>query len=405
MNALMIDPDALRRTQHRLHDARQHLRRLRVTTGRIALIDEIARAEHSVDELSRRIATILSSPLLLDPPRRTAMLLATIDDWIADRKWWARSTTHDSTPIDPVVSMMAADISTRDALIDSIVVDGTHRLSALLFGATDIAKVRDLCLRAIDPRSVNPDVARTRIEAVAAAVFAEPGERATISGARLDVVALKRRRSDLRELLGMMAAPWVLHFTGLASRWGGNPESGRDLLHRIADHDAAAVRVRDGLVPAIEDAFRDMPSGHDERMSRIDEIAFAVGASTEILRRVDVEGAHRAASTRSALLSIPGHLPLGLSWPASLAIGAATSVVAGRTDSRHDVEERSTRTEHDDRERLARVAANSARRAAIEDGLMNADATHVPADVRVQIQHAADAISNAADRGDAFGAR
>ncbi|MCE2763910.1 MAG: hypothetical protein LW627_05300 [Ilumatobacteraceae bacterium] len=405
MNTLVIDPDALRRAQHRLHEANQHLRRLRATPVRYAVVGEIARAEGMVHELSRRIAGILSSPLLLDPPRRTAVLTSTIDDWIADRKWWARSTTRDSTPIDPVVSMMAADMSTRDALIDSIMADGTHRLSALLFGATDIAKVRDLCLRATDPRSVNPDVARTRIEAVAAAVFAEPGERATISGARLDVAALERRRDDLRELLGMMAAPWVLHFTGLASRWGGNPESGRDLLHRIADHDAAAVRVRDGLVPAIEDAFRDMPSGHDERMTRIDEIAFAVGASTEILRRVDVDAAHRAASTRSALLSIPGHLPLGLSWPAGLALGAATSVVAGRLDSRHDVEERSARTEHDDRERLARVAENSARRAAVEDGLMNADATHVPADVRVQIQHAADAVSNAADRGDEFAAR
>jgi len=405
MNTLMIDPDALRRTQHRLHEANQHLRRLRTTTVRIRVVGEIARAEGLVDELSRRIAKILSSPLLLDPPRRTAALTSTIDDWIADRKWWARSTTYDSTPIDPVVSMMAADTSTRDALVDSIVADGTHRLSALLFGATDIAKVRDLWLRATNPRTVNPDVARSRIEAVAAAVFAEPGERAIFGGARLDIVALEKRRDDLRELLGMMAAPWVLHFTGLASRWRGNPESGRDLLHRIADHDAAAVQVRDGLVPAIEDAFRDMPSGHDKRMIRIDEIAFAVGASTEILRRVDVDGARRAASTRSALLSIPGHLPLGLSWPAGLALGAATSVVAGRLDTRHDIEDRSARTEHDDRERLARVAENSARRAAIEDGLMSADTTHVPADVRVQIQHAADAISNAADRGDAFAAR
>lgn len=405
MSALMIDPDALRRAQQRLHDGARHLRRLRATPDRTAVIGEIARSAWMLDEVTRCIAAILSSPLLLDPPRRTAVLTATIDHWIADRKWWARSTTRDSTPIDPVVNMMTADTSTRDALIDIIVADGTHRLSALLFGATNIARIRDLWVRATDPRTVDPEVARSRIEAVAAAVFAEPGERATISGARLDVVALKKRRSDLRELLGQMAAPWVLHFTGLASRWRGDPESGRDLLHRIAEHAAAAVRLRDGLVPAIENAFRDMPTGHGERMTRIDEIAFAVGAGTEILRRVEVDEAHHAASTRSALLSIPGHLPLGLSWPAGLALGAATSVVAGRLDSRHDVEERSARTEHDDRERLARVAETSARRAAIEDGLMNADATHVPADVRVQIQHAADAISNAADRGDAFAAR
>jgi hypothetical protein len=405
MSALMIEPDALHRVQNQLRDAARHLRRLRTASNHIALVGDIAQAARLVDELSRRIAAILSSPLLLDPPRRTAALTAIIDDWIADRKWWARSTTHESTPIDPVVRMMAADASTRDALIDSIVADDTHRLSALLFGATDITKVRELWLRATDPRTVNPGVARVRIEAVAAAVFAEPSTRASMSGARLDVVALKKRRSELRELLGMMAAPWVLHFTGLASRWHGNPESGRNLLHRIAEHDAAAARVRDGLEPAIENAFRDLPSGHDERMTRIDEIAFAVGASTETLRRVHVDEAHDAASTRAALLSIPGHLPLGLSWPAGLALGATTSIVAGRLDTRHAVEQRSARTEHDDRERLARVAATSARRAAIEDGLMNPDATHVPADVRVQIQHAADAISNAADRGDAFAAR
>lgn len=74
-------------------------------------------------------------------------------------------------------------------------------------------------------------------------------------------------------------------------------------------------------------------------------------------------------------------------------------------DTRQDVAERSARTEHHDRERLARVAETSARRAAVEDGLMDPDSAHVPADVRVQIQHAADAISNAADLGDAFAER
>jgi hypothetical protein len=401
----MIDPEALRRVRQRLDDAERCLGHLRVTSEAIPVVAEVGRAQLLLDDVSRRLLSILSSPLLLEHPRRTAALTAIVDDWVADRKWWARSTTFESTPIDPVVRMMAADAPTRDALIDSVSGDKPHHLSALLFSATNFTKVQELWLRATDPSSVDPELARLRIEAVAAAVFAEPDERASMSGARLDVTSLERRRAELRELLGMMAAPWVLHFTGLSARWRGDPESGRDLLLRIADHDAAAVHLRNGLTPAIQSAFSDMPPGHAQRMTRIDEIAFAVGASTEILRRVDVDEAHDAASTRSALLSIPGHLPLGLSWPAGLALGATTSIVAGRLDTRHDIEERSARTEHDDRERLARVAETSARRAAIEDGLMNPDATHVPADVRMQIQHAADAISNAADRGDAFAAR
>ena len=402
MNTLMIDVDALRRARSCVEHALVILRKVRATSGGTIIAPEVGRALASMEEVSRRLGRVLTSPLLLDPPRRNAELTAIIDDWITDRKWWARSTTFESTPIDPLVRVLRVDAPTRDRLINSLVAHDTERLTALLFGPTDFSAVRELWIRATDPSKVDPERARIRIEAVARAIFAEPHEREVMSGARIDVVALERRRSDLRELLGMMAAPWVLHFTGLSTSWNGEPGSGRDLLARIAHHDEAAMHLRTALGPSIERAFRDLPSDHLTRMERIDHIAFAVGASTEILRNVDVEHARQETSTREAVLSIPGHLPLGLSWPAGLALGAATSMIAGRLDDTHDVEERSIRAEYDDRERLADIAQRSALRAAIEDGLMSPDGSSIPADVRVQVQHAHDAISNAADRGDAF---
>lgn len=401
----MIDIEALHRGRHRLTEAQNLLHRVRVTSERVANVAEVGRCLVALEEVTRRVNRILTSPLALDPLPRNTALTAIIDDWIADVKWWARSTTFDSTPIDSVVRMMAAHDPTRDALMDSMIERESLHLTALLFSTTDISEVRDLWIRATDPRSVNPEKARIRIEAVAAAVFAEPNARKVFSGARLDVRALAQRRSELREMLGSMAEPWILYFTGLSARWNGDPVAGRDRLRQIADHDAAARRLRTALGPAIERDFRDLPLEHEARMTRIDQIAFAVGASIEILRDVDVERARRETATRAALLSIPTHLPLGLSWPAGKALEAVTTTLAGRMDTRQDVAERSARTEHHDRERLARVAETSARRAAVEDGLMDPDSAHVPADVRVQIQHAADAISNAADLGDAFAER
>ena len=171
----MIDPEALRRVRQRLDDAERCLGHLRVTSEAIPVVAEVGRAQLLLDDVSRRLLSILSSPLLLEHPRRTAALTAIVDDWVADRKWWARSTTFESTPIDPVVRMMAADAPTRDALIDSVSGDKPHHLSALLFSATNFTKVQELWLRATDPSSVDPELARLRIEAVAVAAVEDLG--------------------------------------------------------------------------------------------------------------------------------------------------------------------------------------------------------------------------------------
>lgn len=406
MSTLAIDVDALSVASRLLREAGRWARQTRAVAVEASAAATLDRIVDELDDVNRRIGSMLASPLLLDPPQRTASLLDTVDRWIADPKWWARSTTRESTPVDPVVRVLAFDHGTRESFIGALVdpdsPDDFRRLAALLFGAVDFDQVRLLWVRATDPLVVELREARRRIEAVATVVFREPDERSVMSGARLDVVALERRRSDLRELLGELAAPWILHFTGLANQWNGDARTGRDLLERIADHDRAAAHLRDGLIPAIERAFDHLPAGHQRRMERIDQIAFAVGVGTEILRRAEIDGAQDSASTRAAILSLPEHLPLGLSWPAGLALGVATSLVAGKLDDVDEVRNDATREARRDRERLAEVAAVAARRAAIDDHLISPDSGFVPADVRVEIQHAADSVSNAADRGEEF---
>lgn len=402
VSALTIEPEAIRAAATRLSMAIDHLRRLRSTPSPPNVLVQVAEAQRAAERLSQRMSDILTSPLLLEPEQRDRRLVSTIDEWISDRKWWARSTTRASTPIDPVVTLMARDAETRSSLLDSLVDSDPERLSALLFGATNFTDVRTLWMRAVDPASTTPYRARRRIEAFAAAVFDEPRARETITGASLDVVALRKRRDELRELLGAMAAPWVLHFTGLAGTWGGDATSGSQLLRRIADVESAATHLRDGLGPALERAFHDLPPTHEQRMTRIDEIAFGVGATTEVLRRARVAEAEESAANRSAILSVPGQLPLGMSWSTGLMIGVATSVLSHRLDDTREVADRSARLEHSDREELAALAEHQAELAAVEDGLMDPDAIVVPAEVRLQMQHARDSIANAAERGDVF---
>ena len=398
MTYVGIDVGAVAEATGQLERARHFLEGARMDGtlhDHLRHVDEIIRV---IIETHRALGRILASPLALEPERRQSALIALVDGWIANPKWWARSTTRASTPIDDVWRTVSHDTVSLDAVMNrSIDVDDVRRLQGLLFGAADFATVRTALIESVDPARLEPHQARARIEALATAIFDEPGDRPVFANARVDIERLRQRRSELRALLGELCAPWQLHFTGLADQWGGDPTTGLDLLRRVATDARAASALAAALPAAMSAAFGDLPTDHPSRLRRIDEIAFSIGATTRILEVARVEESVAKAERREFALGLPSYLPLGLSWTASVTIGAASALIGNRLDDSDDVREAAAASERELRERLAEIASRDVLRSAIAVGL--ADTDNVPIDVRLEMQHARDSIFDSGDRG------
>ncbi|MFM8562572.1 MAG: hypothetical protein ACKOCE_01605 [Acidimicrobiia bacterium] len=400
MTYVGIDVSAVAEAIRQLEQARHLLEGARTDE---TFHDDLTRVDAVIGvviEANHALHRILASPLALEPERRQSALIALVDGWIADPKWWARSTTRATTPIDDVWRAVGHDTVSLDALMNrSIDVRDIRRLQGLLFGAADFTTVRAALIESVDPTRIEPHQARARIEALATAIFVEPGDRPVFANARVDVERLRQRRSELRALLGELCAPWQMYFTGLAEIWGGDSTTGLALLRRVASDARAASALAAALPAAVSAAFRDLPADHLSRLRRIDDIAFSIGATTRVLEVAKIEESIDKAERREFALGLPSYLPLGLSWTASLTIGAASALIGDRLDDSDDVRDAAATSERELRARLADIAARDVLRSAIAVGLVDADADSVPIDVRLEMQHARDSIFDFGDRG------
>ncbi|NDE81345.1 MAG: hypothetical protein EB037_10590, partial [Actinobacteria bacterium] len=77
-------------------------------------------------------------------------------------------------------------------------------------------------------------------------------------------------------------------------------------------------------------------------------------------------------------------------------------VVASNMDHTDDASDDAEREEARQREQLARLAGELTWRSAVDDGLVVLDGRAIPVEVRLEVQHAIDAIANATGRGDSW---
>ena len=398
MTFLVVDFDASHEALRWLSAAGRVTARLRSSGMPIEFLSRIDTVEDLLRQSHGCLRKILDSPLALPPTERSLVI---IDAWIADPKWWARSTTRECTPIDDVFDVL--DAPAFDRLFDILARSpDSDRLFGVLFGTTDVDALRGSLIDATDPRRVDPATARVRIELLAAAVFDEPERRPILTNASVDLARLKTRRAELRQLLGELSAPWQLHFTGLAHLWGGSPEDGIELLRRIAANNEAARELIAGLDAATRRAFLDLPTDHESRMRRIDDIAFSIGATAAVFENELIEDAERRSAARRSALAVPAYLPLGLSWTASLTLSVASGIIGARLDEGDSVRETAREADHALRERLTRVATRGVLDSAIANHMIDPHDDDLPTDVRIEMMHARDSILDAGDEGRRF---
>ncbi len=322
----------------------------------------------------------------------TAYLL---NRWVAHHQaWWSDATHGEQTRIDVMIATVAADPIDAGRLIDS-----TIFLAPLIYGSHDLGVVRALWLSATDPRTTSASTAGDRIKRLVETVFGDQEWHTAIAPSWVDIHEQKQIRQQIRDLLGEVVAPWQLQFTGLAHEWRWSAKTGIHYLKKIAEAENAAAAVSQGLGPALYRNLSDLPDDSSDRLHRINSIAFAVGASTELLRNSKVQQADMDSDHLSTLLTIPTLLSLKLPWPSSLVINKAHSLVAGQLDTTSETEISSSLEMLQQRSALASVAYMAVFNAAITSGRLENVNDDPSAELRLELQHTVDSIDNSTTRG------
>ena len=322
----------------------------------------------------------------------TAYLL---NRWVAHHQaWWSDATHGEQTKIDILIATVAADPIDAGRLIDS-----TNFLAPLIYGSHDLGVVCTLWLSATDPRTTSASTAGDRIKRLVETVFGDQEWHTAIAPSWVDIHEQKQIRQQIRNLLGEVVAPWQLQFTGLAHEWRWSAKTGIHYLKKIAEAENAAAAVSQGLGPALYRNLSDLPDDSSDRLHRINSIAFAVGASTELLRNSKVRQADMDSDHLSTLLTIPTLLSLKLPWPSSLVINKAHSLVAGQLDTTSETEISSSLEMLQQRSALASVAYMAVFNAAITSGRLESVDDDPSAELRLELQHTVDSIDNSTTRG------
>ena len=204
-------------------------------------------------------------------------------------------------------------------------------------------------------------------------------------------------------LAAEIAASWQIRLTGLAHEWSVDANEGRRLLSALCTDADATALIAGGLTDAVWRELSHPPADPVARRRLIDDVAFAVGASTEIVRGSEVNGAEADDAFVDSLVHLPLRVPLGVGWAASTALGIGADAAGEALSQADETSRRAALAEVAQRDLLAAVAVAALWRAAVESGRATADSRELPRDLELELQHGHDSMSNQAGRGDAFG--
>jgi hypothetical protein len=416
--------------------------------ARAAFMDGLGTAglDRLADEDPHAAARLLAS-LDLVPPRLAQMAERVLRSWVVDDPaWYLDAPGHELSVADLVLGAVLAEPIAAISLFDAM----SDRLDVLLFGANDPAAGRRLVAAVTDPGHATVNDAGRRLRAVVELMQADPIracpdlttvalELRLIAPVGIDAVARER---EIRAWLGSVVAPWQPWFTGAATEWGWQATDGLRALVFVADDDASAAALGDGLGPALARLVATAPSQGPGMRAAIDAAAFTSGAVAEILRDAEVDDlaerralwglahsgldAAAAAGTRALTAPLPPPVPMLVRRAVGLGLGVAIDAVDGdaRDESRRAARREMARrvaTAH----LLVGVLAERARRegrlpgrlgpvpaidlddptalvhpAALERLHAWIHSPGMPAELRLELQHAVLAVANSADLGD-----
>ena len=312
-------------------------------------------------------------------------------------EWWSDATHGGPTNIENFLSRISEQPLECGRLIDN-----TKFVAPLIYSVHDPSIIRRLWLSATDPRSTSVVTAGQRIKKLVEEVFGDQKWRHGIAPSWLDIHEQSRIHHEIQTILGEVIAPWQLQFTGLTADWKWSADEGISYLKKVAESEVAAASLSQGLGSALFRNISELPDDRRLRQERIDSIAFAVAASTEVLRNAKVHQAQMDTDHLATMLAIPTMLPLKLPWPSSLMIGQVTSGLVQRIDTTEDVNVSSAIEQIHHHEALAAIGLMGVWQAAITSGRLEDPLDEPPPDLQLEMQHTLDVLDNPGMRGQAF---
>ena len=348
-------------------------------TGFVGLDPErVVRLRAALDELDLRLARLAACPLspestsVIEAARRarrigrdchdavidaarswfvgTMVAVALVEWGRPDAGWWVDRVRAPSTLADHALTAIADD----PVAVDVVASRGSS-VAALTWGAIDGDAVLRFWLDATDPARVDEVTAGRRIRTLLRVYFDEHYWRGGISSSTVEDPGMVERERRIREWLGLIVAPWQLHFTGLAHRWGWTSQEGGATLRALLDDERAADSVAAGLPRAVESALGRLPHDVTERRRLTEAVAFGIGASGQLLGEAAVAESYATVDLAHDLVNLVG-FGLPLTRSEQMVVGLAESVISDRL---HDPDARRRAADEETRRRRL-VAAHAA---------------------------------------------
>lgn len=306
MTVLAFDPERLWALCRSLEDLEADL---------VALHHQCVDAEFLNREIAlcrshhRRILAVLRSDLADSPASRIAT-------WVDTHpSWWAKATHGASTDVDAVLAAVIHDRRAAGALVDDL-----DSIAPLIYGTHDTDLVRAFWTTVTDPRTTAPALAGRRIQRLLETVLGDHPWSREVSRSSIDPIVRSRIETAAVDMLGGIAAPWQLYFSGRAAAWSWTTEVGIGWLRAVTSSAVAAADLARGLGPSVVRSLSDLPNDDIERRRRIDEVAFGIGASLTLLQDAGIDDAGRDRSSWRTFDQLVEYLPVNAPWPVSIVV-------------------------------------------------------------------------------------
>lgn len=234
--------------------------------------------------------------------------------------WWAKATHGRPTDIDTILRTVQSDPHSASVLVDSL-----DDIAPLIYGVHDIEVVRAFWLLVTDPDTTSPAVAGRRIRSLLETIFGDHPWSQGLSRSSINPLERRRIERAAKDMLGEILAPWQFHFSGRTRHWSWSTSTGIEWLRRVAASPTAAAELARGLGPSVVRGLSHLPPSSTDRYRHIDDIAFSIGVSLEILHEAGIDHAGRDHFTWTSFDELVDLAPVNAPWPLSTLISRSAS--------------------------------------------------------------------------------
>ena len=312
--------------------------------------------------------------------------------------WWAKATHGQPTDIDTILQSLITNPRAASMFLDSL-----DDFAPLIYGAHDTDLVRAFWLQVTDPATTSPEIAGRRIRALLTTIFGDHEWSQGLS--RSSIVPQERRRIEQSaiDMLGEIIAPWQFSFAGQASDWSWTSSAGITWLQKVAASPIAAADLARGLGPSVIRTLSHLPPSPADRRQHIDDVAFSIGVSLEVLHQAGITHAGRDIATWKSFDEFVDLSPVNAPWPFSILVERGATWLDDRllTDQESLSEKRMRqRNTLSGQQVLAGLAVLTVWRSQWKQAFaMRASPMQSPTAKHQELQHTYDAIDSPSARG------